>query len=206
VPDQVTPALEIDADFGSNIGTKTGRFEFPGGDEGSFSIESEIRTGYLINSRLDDVAALVSDVTNTGDPDRKGLTLDVGGGEHAITLQFQTPGPVNNPDTGSVAQWGSSGDESKGPNRHTATGADAHRQLQVFMEYLRVGTPDSTSPARLYWGEYTSTGFLDDYLSVAVEQPSIAAGNTQHSRFDGSVVLVETRDLRDEADAAQQLI
>jgi len=68
------------------------------------------------------------------------------------------------------------------------------------MEYLRVGTPDSTSPARLYWGEYTPTGFLDDHLSVAVEQPSIAAGNTQHSRFDGSVTLVEILDFSEQGD------
>ena len=193
MPTQPTPALEIDATF-DDIGQKTGRFEFPGGDKGSFSIESEIRNGLLLNSAFDDLAAGLSDKLDIEDTNRKGLDLGVGGGEHAIMLQFQTPGPVDNPDTGSAAQWGSSSNPTDGPNRHTATGADATQQMQVFMEYLRVASPDSLLPARLYWGEYAPAGELDDYLSVAIEQPSISAGNTQHGRFDGSMTLVETID------------
>ena len=116
------------------------------------------------------------------------------------SIQFQTPGPVTNPDTGNVAQWGSSGDEGDGPNRHTATGADATQQLQVLMEYLRVGAPDSVTPARFYWGEYAPAGFLDNYLRVGIEQPSVVAGNTQHSRFDGSVTLIEILNFSEQGD------
>lgn len=195
MPTQAIPALEIDVDFGGSVGEVTGRFEFPGGDEGSWSVEPAIRTGYLLNNSFDDIAALFTELTGDGDADRKGLHFDVGGGEHAVQLQFQVPVDGTNPDTGQIAQWGSSSDPTVGPNRHTATGADRTQQMQTFMEYLRVGGSSSLTPARFTWGEYCPGGYLDDYLAVAIEEPSVMENNVDPYWADGSMVVVETRDL-----------
>jgi hypothetical protein len=189
-------SLEIDADFGGSIGQKTGVFQMVAGSEGAYSVEQAIRTGYILNNAFDSLSALFTDLTGeAGDPDRKGLHLDVGGGEHAITLQFQTPGQLTTPDR-TVAQWGSSPDPADGPNRHTATGeTDKLTQMQVLMEYIRISTTGSLSPARLTYGQYNPDGFLDDYLSVAIEEPSILVDNRDPAWADGSMTLVETRDL-----------
>jgi len=196
-------ALEITADFDS-VGEKTGRFEFVKGDDSKISMEQSIRTGFLLNNSFDSIIAIFSELTNGDDTDRKGLHLDVGGGEHALTLEFQTPRETRK-SNGDIAQWGSSSNPGVGPNRHTATGAGKIQQMQTFIEYLRVGSPDSATPAEFTFGEYCPSGYLDDHLLVALEEPSINVNNADPYWADGSVVLVETRDLRDEADAAQQL-
>jgi hypothetical protein len=197
MPTQNYIALEITAEF-PTAGEKTGVFEFIDGEDSAFSAEQAIRTGYLLNNSFDDLAALFTGLTgiqNENGTDRKGLHLDVGGGEHATTVQWQTPGSRSTPD-GTVAQWGSSPDSAVGPNRHTATGvADKVIQQQVFMEYLRVGSPDSFQPAKLTFGEYCPNGFLDDYLAVAIEEPSVQTANDNPALADGSMTLVETRNL-----------
>jgi len=191
-------ALEITADF-DDVGEKTSRFEFVKGDDSKISMEQSIRTGFLLNNSFDNIAALVSELTNDEDTDRKGLHLDVGGGEHALTLEFQVPRATTKPN-GDIAQWGSSSDPAIGPNRHTATDAGKIQQMQTFMEFLRVGSPDSGAPARLTFGEYSPSGYLDDYLSVALEEPSIVVDNADPHWADGSVTLVETQDLSDGGD------
>ena len=196
-------ALEITADF-DTVGEKTGRFEVLKGSDSKMSMEQSIRTGFLLNNSFDNIAAVFSDQTSGDDTDRKGLHLDVGGGEHALPLEFQTPRETRK-SNGDIAQWGSSSNPGVGPNRHTATGAGKIQQMQTFIEYLRVGAPDSATPAEFTFGEYCPSGYLDDHLLVALEEPSINVNNADPYWADGSVVLVETRDLRDEADAAQQL-
>jgi hypothetical protein len=191
-------ALEITADF-DDVGEKTGRFEFVKGDDSKISMEQSIRTGFLLNNSFDNIAALLSELTNDEDTDRKGLHLDIGGGEHALTLEFQAPRETTKPN-GDIAQWGSSSDQAVGPNRHTATGAGKIQQMQTFMEFLRVGSPDSGAPAGLTFGEYCPSGYLDDQLLVALEEPSINVNNADPYWADGSVVLVETQDFSDGGD------
>lgn len=194
-------AIELDADFGGTVGEVTGRFEFPRGTDGAFSAEQAVRTGYILNSSFDTLAALLTALaSDAGETDRKGLHFDVGGGEHAVTFQFQTPGKQTTPDDGTVAQWGSSANPADGPNRHTATGeTDQLIQMQVLLEYFRVGTFDSLNPARVTYGQYNPDGFLDNYLAVAVEEPSVLVDN-RDVLGDGSMTFVETADLNDGGD------
>lgn len=185
-----------DVDYGGSIGTKDVTFELAGdGPSGAITYTDEIRTGYLVDDVADDLVSIFATLLDDGEELRKSISIDVGGGQRAISLEFVTPGETTKSD-GSQYQWGSSADPADGPNAHTATGVhDGYTQMQVFINALRLATPDSLTPAELTIGEHSSSGVLDSPLKVAVESPTLTLPNTSAGQADGSVTLVEMRDL-----------
>lgn len=188
-------AFEIEAPVASDGSLKTGRFEVVGAAEGRYSLTESIRTGYLIDSGFDNVVSIYNQLTENDAPLRQGVHLDLGGGEHAVELEFENPGESTTPD-GTVAQWGSSVDTADGPNPHTATGAAKEQQMAVLMNYLRKGRTDSFTPATLQFGEIHPGGFLEDSLDVAIEQPNTTLTNDSPSRFDVAITFVATSDIK----------
>jgi hypothetical protein len=60
------------------------------------------------------------------------------------------------------------------------------------MRYLDVGTYDSDNPARLSFGEFSSSGVYDE-LDVTIEEPRLTISADDPSRISGNITLVTTR-------------
>lgn len=206
---QYKAILEIDADV-SGTGTRNeGVFHM----WGEADIVETIRTGYILagfgSQGYGIFTSLADLLTGGGTPKRKGVHLDLGGGQHAFEITFQ--GWEGAKDTaGNNLQWGSSATEDAVTENGvvvSATGQDPITQMQCFMNYLRVGQTDSRRPARFTWGEYSSGGLIpnsnaDNHLEVAIESPRLGqAARSPQGSFDGSLTLVETVDITSVWDA-----
>ncbi len=183
----------------AQIGNQTvdGTFVFPS----DIMVEFEVRTEEFFQSEgtiataADVVLDWFADQTEVdGDGIRQELSFDIGGGIHAITLDFRGY-------TGSPHQWGDSG---TGGTATDATGEDLHAQMAVFDRYLNAARIDSTNPAILEVGEYSTEGRYGP-LQVVPENPNMMFDSTeQSSLYDGSVTWVETVDLQQTIDGSKQ--
>lgn len=198
--------LELpDVDFGGSIGTVTGVFHMYGDAE----ITESIRTGFVVGGRGSTVNGIVQSTLGTDQPMRKGVYVDLGGGQHTLEVQFIGWEGAQDTD-GNSLQWGSSASTTT-VNAATATGAAPTTQMQVFINYLRHGTFGSISPARARFGEYSdgtygvSAGSMDDYLPVAIESPSFTRSAGENTTYNGSLTLVEALTTSDALDAAAKL-
>lgn len=196
-------ALELDVNYGS--GTETARFEMgPLGDaeSGGASVEHEIRTELFVDSRGDQLLSFLADAVSSGEAKRQGLSLDLGGGVHAVTINFNSPGATQV--NGGPLQWGTSTDTSV-RSAKSATGAeDPYLQQAVLINALRIGTFDSAAPARLEVGEFAPGGETSlETLDVVVENPN-AVLDAGRARWDGAITLVETQTLDDLGDALER--
>jgi hypothetical protein len=194
--------LELDAEFGDPYGQVTGVFHM----YGDVTFDAGVRTGFLLGGRGSTVNAVLQDTLGNGVPKRKGVYVDLGGGQHTVQASFTGwEGAVDK--DGNDLQWGASPDPSVN-NLTTATGAGPLDQRDTFLNYLRVSTYDSFNPARLYTGEHSDGTYADspgdwgEPLSVAIESPRLKANSQEHTKFDGSMTFVEILDLRDDLDGA----
>ncbi len=175
--------------------------------DGTFVFGSDIRVGFEVRTQeffqsegvLPVAASTILDwfaeqTDVDGDGLRQELSFDVGAGIHAITLDFKGY-------TGSPHQWGDSG---AGGTPTDATGEDLHAQMAVFDRYLNAARIDSTNPAILEVGEYSTEGRYGP-LQVVPENPDVMFDSTQQSSlYDGSVTWVETVDLQQTIDGSKQ--
>ncbi|MFC6765439.1 hypothetical protein [Natrinema soli] len=186
--------LTIPADFGNS--TVEGVFEAfvnPQDDD-------EVRTGYLLDSGLDQALAILRGLLEDGEPDRKGIHLDLGGGTHAIGLRADVNSEATEDENGNVLQWGSSNDPTQF-SATTATGGTALQKTQIFQHYTRVAGADSLTPATLEYGEYSTDGVLEP-LDVVFEQPKFERKSADTYQFTGT--FVETVDLNRSLDGSKQ--
>ncbi|MDF9748357.1 hypothetical protein [Natrinema salsiterrestre] len=192
----VSPQVEIqNAEIGGS--TVDGTFVFPS----DIMVEFETRTQEFFQSEgtLATGASTILDyLAEQTDVDaasiRQELSFDIGGGIHAITLDFRGY-------TGSPHQWGDTGD---GGTKTDATGEDLHAQMAVFDRYLNAARIDSTNPALLEVGEYSTEGRYSP-LQVVPENPNVMFDSEEESSvFDGSVTWVETVDLQQSIDGSKQ--
>jgi hypothetical protein len=181
--------------------TVTGTFVFPS----DVVVEIETRTQEFFQSdgTTSVVASTIlewygelSDQDIDGDGLRQELSLDIGGGIHAITIDFLGY-------TGSPHQWGNTG---AGGTPADATGEDVHAQMAVFDRYLQTATIDSKNPATLEFGEYSSDSSTRyGPLQVIPENPNIVFNSPEESSvFDGSVTWIETISLDQALDTGGQ--
>ncbi|MDQ2052836.1 hypothetical protein RBH26_20555 [Natronolimnohabitans sp. A-GB9] len=180
--------------------TVDGTFVFPS----DIIVEFETRTEEFFQSsgRTPALMSVVLDwIQDETDDDvdssiRQELSIDVGAGIHAITLDFRGY-------TGSPYQWGDSGE---GGTPTDATGEDLHAQMAVFDRYLQAARIDSTNPAILEVGEYSEAGRYSP-LQVVPENPDVVFDSTEQSSiYDGSVTWVETLSLEESLDGAKQTL
>ncbi|QLK25406.1 hypothetical protein HYG81_15130 [Natrinema zhouii] len=186
--------LTIPANFGS--GSVEGVFE-------AFTNPTdtdEVRTGYLLDNSFDQALAILQGLLEDGEPDRKGIHLDLGGGQHAIDLRADVTSDATPDENGDPLQWGSSSDPAQF-SATTATGGTALQKVQVFQHYVRVAGTDSLTPATLEYGEYSSSGVLEP-LDVVFEQPSFERQSSDKYQF--SAAFVETVDLGRSLDGSKQ--
>lgn len=154
-------------------------------------VEYETRTDSFFQSE-GTTATVVSTILGYLDSDlseniRGELSFDIGGGIHAVSIDYQGF-------EGSPNQWGDTGDPTTSTPTD-ATGEDVHAQMAVFDKYLNSTTIDSRNPAILEVGEYSSAGRYDPLLVVPENPNAIFNSDEQSSVFDGSVTWVETQDI-----------
>lgn len=177
------PIIEIDADFGGTIGQVTGRFEIK-----KATVSENTRTGYLVDSAFSQVIGLLAEYLPVDDTARKGITIDVGGGQHIFEIEFEGLGEED-------GQWGYSADTAV-LDQATATGGDRVQKVQVLQRYINVAEVHSLSPARLIYGEWAPGGIMPrDHVPVYFEDPGLVSSREEAATFDGSTTLVETLDL-----------
>lgn len=194
--------LEIEADVDKDGTKETGVFEMLGDVE----VTEGIRTGYLIGgkgSQAFGVLSTIGDIVHgQGSPKRKGIHLDLGGGQHMFQISFRGWEGAIDPD-GNALQWG----DGSGSMPADATQSDPTTQVNCFMNYLRIGEIDSLRPARLTFGEYSPTGTItndetDNHLSVVIEQPTLTRTAGQPNTYEGTLTVIETVTIDDVLDAA----
>ena len=186
--------VTIPADFGN--GTVNGVFEaFVNPTD-----TDEVRTGYLLDNSFDEALAILQGLLEEGEPDRKGVHLDLGGGQHAIGLRADVTSDATADENGDPLQWGSSSDPGVF-TATTATGGTALQKVQIFQHYTRVAGTDSLTPATLEYGEYSTGGVLEP-LDVVFEQPAFERQSSDKYRF--SAAFVETADLSQALDGSKQ--
>jgi len=181
--------------------TVTGTFVFPS----DVGVEIETRTQEFFQTE-GTTSALASTIIEwygdqtdqdiDGEGLRQELSLAIGGGIHAITIDFKGY-------EGSPHQWGNTGD---GDTPADATGEDVHAQMAVFDRYLQTATIDSNTPAVLEFGEYSSDSSTRyGPLDVVPENPNVVFTSAeQTSVFDGSVTWIETVNLNQALDSGGQ--
>lgn len=188
-PSVTIPGAEIDGQ------TVTGTFVFPDG----ISVEYESRTQEFYASQGTGAVVIESvleylDVANESEL-RGEFSVDLGAGVHAITIDFVGF-------EGSPHQWGDSG---SGGTPTDATGEDVHAQMAVFDKYLDAASLDSTNPAVLEVGEYSTAGRYEP-LNVVPENPNVVFDSEERSSvFDGSVTWVSVIDASAALDLGQRL-
>lgn len=171
--------LELPVNFNDGRGEVIGTFEIATGVE----IEEQLRTSFLLNQTADRILGAVGAGGGGGDPDRAGVTIDVGGGTVTQRVSFTEANGGTNP-------WG---DES-GNSATDATGADARKKKEVLSRYFKTGRFGSAKPARLKIGEYHEDGEYENYIPVAIQQTRMTVDAEIDGSIDGQLQLVEIRD------------
>jgi len=182
---QPTAVLFVDANFGGSLGQKTGRFTFPKG-----TIEMGVRTGPLVENGFSSLINTLLELVADGESGRRGISVDAGGGQHFLEIDLEGIGEAD-------GQWGYT-DDPDTLNEATATGGDRVQKAQVLTNYLRKGAPDSFTPARVRYGEFSPDGVMpEDELNVYVEDPNTLIDRETSSIYSSSMTLIETVDLTD---------
>ncbi|WP_135302637.1 hypothetical protein [Haloarcula amylovorans] len=184
---QSYPIIEITTHFGGSLGEKTGRFEFR-----KASVNEQIRTGLLAENSFSQALGALNEFFTDGTANRIGISADVGGGQHLFEINLESLGADD-------GQWGYT-DDTGTLNEATATGGNREQKAQVFLNYLRKGSPDSLHPATLIYGEYSPSGIMsEDSLPVYFEDPEMNVSRDQSSVFEGSLTAIETLDVSEAA-------
>lgn len=182
------PRLTITAEFDGV--SREGVFEFGPAEEGTWSVEQVHQTQSAVSSGQQ-IAQLLSRVSDD-------IEAPSGGVEVALSVQqvweVSAATPVDTThDDGTPYRWGSTVDRQK--SSHSATGAKAMAQMDVFQAYLSRTVGDSVSPVSFEFGEFSSSGVYSP-VSCLVEEPrtSIKDGATTASV---ELTVVRVADLTD---------
>ncbi|WP_135851296.1 hypothetical protein [Halorussus salinus] len=165
-------------------------------------IDFSVRTEFAVGGRGGEANTAISELVGDGESTRKGIHLDAGTGDHVVDISFSGW-------RGSDGQWGDTGDPTE-LTPSDATGEEPVTQMQMLDRYLSVGEVDSTNPAELEVGQYTSDGVWDtpalgvDHLDVVVKGPENAYATDRPSTYDGTITCVETTDLSRPLDATRR--
>ena len=178
--------LYVDSDVDGDGTTENGEFHFTG----NLEVTPSLRTGYLIGGRGSAVNNILSQAVGAGESKRKQFFLEAGGGAHTVEVNFSGW-------EGSET-WGDP-DEPVG-SKANATGEQPVSQIDVLMQYLITAQIDSTNPAKLEYGEYSSSGRFEP-LDVVIEGPQMTRAAEDGSWFDGTITFIAAADIRELLDA-----
>lgn len=191
--------LELTADVDDDGTQETGVFVF-GGD---VSLTQEIQKDFIFENTASGLITLTEDLAGFDVEARKGLYLDIGGGQHVIEIEFLGWEGTNS------LQWG----DDSGTFPADATGEDVFKQIQCFMRYCQLATTDSFNPATLHIGEYTDGTYQNsdgntvngafDPLDVAVSGPQNTKADDQFKDFTGTVTCLEVQRLDQSVDLVE---
>lgn len=199
--------LEIDA-----LGT-TGVFEL----KKDFEISGrDIERNYVVGARAQLLVNMLDQVESAADIElpgnstkRGGYYIDGGSGEWSMTLNASLS---ETPVDGEHLQMGNTGDPSQ-LTTLDATGAHPLDQTEIFEHYLREGTADSVSSARLHLGQYHDgthvdsgePGVFGQPLQVTIPNaPGASYDVEESSSVDISVTCVVINSLNDPMTATKR--
>lgn len=196
------PRLSLEADFGD--GPVTGTFELYGGEAQRDSVDDGIENAFPVDNGLNQLLGLLTTVEGDGGAGRRGLHIDVGGGQRVrrVTATLPQGGTKEN---GDPIQWGANDTTDTAPYpKDSATGGHPIAMQCVFQEYFDIGSPDSTNPATLEYGLYTSDSDTPyDPVDVVVKQPQVSVPSGS-PRVEVSVVIAGTVDGSEAVEAAER--
>lgn len=191
--------LTITADPDGDGNQETGVFTLAG----NLEEEQTIRTGFIgksesgINAVISNLVRDYGELEDELSPEqRKAVALDLGGGEHAVQIQFK--GWEGAYLDGEPVQWGNDPDPSR--TMATATGEPPMTQMEVLSRYVTAGEIDSRSPAILEYGEHHAGGLYEP-LDVLLEQPQTRRTYEEPTTFTGSLTLISTQNVNTYLDA-----
>lgn len=195
--------IRITGDPDNSGTTRTGTFEIMGGseDDGGFSYNYGVRTGYVTEGAGASVNAFVSDVAGGNLSNTKGIYSTAGGSQFTVELDF-------NGWIGDGGQWGDTG---KGGSKTDATGEGPKAKMDVLSYWLRHVALDSlpswaanvsAGPAELEIAGYSANGRFGDALDVVMEGPTVTRGSQTPSTYSGAITCIEAADLGEAIDAA----
>lgn len=143
---------------------------------GNLEISAGVRTGYILDGSGSTFTAIFKSLIESGNSlfsgadQRKGIYLDLGGGEHVVEIEFKGW-------EGSDLAFGG------------ATGEDPITQVNELEHALVTTQIDSFRPAQLEYGEWSSSGKYNP-IDVAVEGPRFTHSAENPSTFTGEMVCI----------------
>lgn len=193
--------LELDADVDNDGTQETGVFWFVGNAEVSENIQIQplmfTGQGSAVNAittrSLEQVGDLI-DASGVYTIGRRGFTLDLGGGQHGFSVNFQGWEGAQDAN-GNPVTWGTSDG-----SYFDATGDSPAKQKAVFFEFLRRGEYDSRAEnARFRYGEYSDGTYsrdgvntdLDDYIHVEPRVIELTRTAEDPLRYSGHLEMRE---------------
>lgn len=196
--DQQTFRLRITGDP-DGTGTREGVFELTSGEQDTFAVRHEMRTGFIARGGSS-INALLQNLTNADESQNKEIVID--GGQSQFTLEVSAT-----LFDGSGDRWGDTG---TGGSATDATGDTAIEQMQVLMNWLRKvpvdslpeelgdGLTGSYGPATVEYGAHHPNGSLEP-LAVAIENPQLVP--RPGGRVDLTLTAIEIASLGDPLDS-----
>jgi len=208
--------LEIDGNNGEYSG-RTAEFHLREDLEDTLEIEHKHilgNRGQYVSELYRQIGGLSDELGDVLEPSenadrRAGYHLDGGAGTETMTVTGMTG--VDDPDE----QWG---DGSTDPNDPAdvsvvdATGSSTVSKRDILGGWLKQNRIDSTTPARLYRGEWSdgthddSAGVFDRPIPVVVQDARLQKASDDPARAEVSLTLIRTSKLPELADAADDLV
>lgn len=160
---------------------------------GNVEITGGVRTGYILDGSGSTFTAVFQSLIESGNSifggmdQRKGIYLDLGGGERIVEIEFQGW-------QGSDTLWAG------------AAGENPITQMNILERALVSTQIDSFRPATLEYGEFSSSGRFSP-VEVAIEGPRLTKTYESPSTFNGTMVCIAVATFDDEtyADALSLL-
>lgn len=195
---QSYPILEISGDFFNDGTTETAIFEMP-----SATVSPGQLTAFL--ARLGGgggvTGAVLAQVTGQSGQ----IAIDGGAGPRVWELEWSGWTDSDG------YQWGT--DSSPGLSETSATGQDRISQAEVFNEFTSRVTIGSNNPAKLYYGEHSSSGSghpsaassgVYDPVDVMIQEPSLPVPKEESSIYEASLTCVSVVDVTGIVDGSKR--
>lgn len=189
--------LELSADVDGDKTDETAIFTIAG----NLDLSQAIRTGYLVGGQQSQVNSIIANWADPGQSKRQQFFVDLGAGARTWEVNWTSWEGAQDED-GNPLQWGNTGDPSQ-VTPGDATGASAVVQMEVFFQYLSVGTFSSDNLPVLRYGEHTPDGMYEP-VEVVPESPTIRKQADDGSWVDGSMTLVSAASLKQAIDGTKQ--
>jgi hypothetical protein len=213
------PVLEITGTVPEVSGEKTFQFVFAGNVEITGAVTANGVLQGILNSATASALLEVAEVRDNEGISRRTAFIDVGSGEHTMSINFLG---WDNADTDlgtSTFYWGAKTGADTSDGNYTQ--ASAKEQIQFLNRIVggtltsSIGFDESFGPAKFFYGDYAPDNagpnneqgkYQEDFLPVAVSSSSGTRTSEQGDSFTGSLELTAIRSLQRDLDSLTETI